>query len=184
MLTAARFAATAHAGQIRKGALREPYLVHPLEVAALVAHATNDCDPELIAAAILHDTVEDTATTLDEIACAFGARIRDYVAEVTDDKSLAKHDQKRIQVETLPRRSDGARLIRLADKVSNLRSLANDPPQHWSRDTARDYIKFCRQIGAIARSISPPLGLDLDAAANRASTRFGLEEAEWRPTSM
>lgn len=184
LLAAASFAATAHAGQIRKGVLREPYLVHPLEVAALVSRATEDRDPVLIAAAILHDTVEDTSTTLDEIASVFGCDIRNYVAEVTDDKSLPKAERKAIQIATLSGRSEGARMIRLADKISNLRSLAKDPPQHWSREAARDYIRFCRRVGAVARSVSRSLGTELDRAAVQAGARFGLEKTECPPTLM
>lgn len=172
VLQAARFAAARHDGQTRKGAKREPYVVHPLEVATLVARATHGADIEVIAAAILHDTVEDTGTSSAEIAAEFGGRIRDLVAEVTDDKSLAKNEQKRVQIETLSGRSTGAKLIRLADKTSNLRSLASDPPRNWSFDEAHRYIAFCRQIGDVARDVSPWLGSELDRAADQASARF------------
>lgn len=122
------FAARKHSDQRRKGAAREPYINHLAEVAELVARASEGTDPELIAAAILHDTVEDTATTKAELTELFGVEVANLVGEVTDNKSLEKEVRKRLQIETAPHKSLRAKVIKLADKTSNLRAIVRSPP--------------------------------------------------------
>ena len=122
------FAARKHSDQRRKGAAREPYINHLAEVAELVARASEGTDPELIAAAILHDTVEDTATTKAELTELFGVEVANLVGEVTDNKSLEKEGRKRLQIETAPHKSLRAKVIKLADKTSNLRAIVRSPP--------------------------------------------------------
>jgi (p)ppGpp synthase/HD superfamily hydrolase len=106
---AADFAARRHSGQVRKGAAREPYLNHLAEVAALLAETAEEPDAWLVAAGWLHDTVEDTETEREELAEHFGETIAALVAEVTDDKSLPKAERKRLQIETAPKKSPGAK---------------------------------------------------------------------------
>ena len=122
------FAAARHVHQRRKGEAAEPYMNHLTEVAELVAVATRGSDPEVIIAAVLHDTVEDTETTLDDLIAEFGERVAGLVAEVTDDKSLAKQTRKDQQIAHAAHASRGAQIIKLADKTSNLRALATSPP--------------------------------------------------------
>src|SRR5579859_7480462 len=110
------FAATKHVDQRRKGEAAEPYMNHLTEVAELVAQATRATDPDIIVAAVLHDTVEDTETTLEEIRAAFGERVAELVGEVTDDKSLPKQTRKDLQVAHAAHASRGAQIIKLADK--------------------------------------------------------------------
>ena len=126
------FAAARHVNQRRKGEAAEPYMNHLTEVAELVAEATRGADPEVIIAAVLHDTVEDTETTLEDVRAAFGERVAGLVAEVTDDKSLPKQTRKELQIEHAAHASRGAQIIKLADKTSNLRALASSPPKGWS----------------------------------------------------
>src|SRR6185295_7574628 len=117
------FAAVAHVDQRRKGDAAEPYMNHLTEVADLVARATGG-DLDVTIAAVLHDAVEDTAVTPAEVAAAFGPRVAALVAEVTDDKSLEKATRKALQIEHAAHASVGAKTIKLADKTSNLRSMA------------------------------------------------------------
>ena len=157
---AADFAARAHAAQHRKGLTKEPYVNHLTEVAALLAEAIEDNDAELIAAAYLHDTLEDTATRYEDLNTRFGADIASLVVEVTDDKSLPKAERKRLQVETMARKSVRAKLLKIADKTSNLRSLVASPPAGWSKARLLEYIEWTEAVVFQARG----LNLVLDAA--------------------
>src|SRR3954447_26827036 len=127
VLRAADAAARWHAHQRRKGAAKEPYVNHLLEVASLVAEATQGNDPDLVVAALLHDAIEDQQVPSELIAREFGSKVAGIVEELTDDKSLDKADRKRLQVETAGKKSREAKLIKLADKTSNLRAVANSP---------------------------------------------------------
>jgi guanosine-3',5'-bis(diphosphate) 3'-pyrophosphohydrolase len=96
VLRAGDVAARWHVHQRRKGAAQEPYINHLLEVAMLVTEATNGEDPELVAAALLHDAIEDQEVPRSVIAEAFGESVAGLVEEVTDDKKLEKHERKRL----------------------------------------------------------------------------------------
>jgi GTP diphosphokinase / guanosine-3',5'-bis(diphosphate) 3'-diphosphatase len=159
------FAATRHVDQRRKGEAAEPYMNHLTEVAELVAQATRATDPEIIVAAILHDTVEDTETTFDEIEAAFGERVAGLVAEVTDDKSLPKQTRKDLQVAHAAHASRGAQIIKLADKTSNLRSMATSPPKGWSDARRMEYVDWARQVVDACRTADPWLAGQFDTAA-------------------
>ncbi len=123
------FAARKHTDHRRKGEREEPYINHLAEVAGLLADATDGHDLDLVLAGLLHDTIEDTETTYDELVNEFGTVVADLVAEVTDDKSLEKVERKRSQVETAPNKSDRAKMIKIADKTSNMRSIIASPPK-------------------------------------------------------
>jgi (p)ppGpp synthase/HD superfamily hydrolase len=159
------FAAGKHAGQSRKGEAAEPYVNHLTEVARLVAQATGGADADLVIAAILHDTVEDTATTFDELTAAFGPRVASLVAEVTDDKSLEKAQRKRLQIEHAGHASTGAKIIKIADKTSNLRALAVSPPKGWPAARKREYLDWSLQVVARCRGVNAWLEAAFDAAA-------------------
>jgi (p)ppGpp synthase/HD superfamily hydrolase len=164
------FAAARHVHQRRKGEAAEPYMNHLTEVAELVAQATRGTDPDIIVAAVLHDTVEDTATTLEELAAQFGERVANLVAEVTDDKSLSKQTRKDLQVEHAAHASRGAQIIKLADKTSNLRSLAASPPKDWSRERITEYVDWATRVVDACRSADPWLASQFDGAARALET--------------
>ena len=164
------FAAERHRDQRRKGAAAEPYINHLAEVAELVARA-DDVDgygfgAELVIAAVLHDVVEDTQTTNDEVSLRFGDRVAAFVAEVTDDKSLPKAERKRLQVEHAAGASMKARMIKLADKTSNLRALVASPPADWPQERREQYLSWARQVVDGCRGASAWLEGQFDAAAN------------------
>ena len=162
---ALRFAAERHAGQKRKGAKGEPHLNHLAEVADLVARATHGRDPELVAAALLHDTVEDTATDHAELVARFGQDVADLVAEATDDTTLPKAERKRLQIVHAPSRTPRAKILKIADKISNLRALARDPPPDWPPERRRDYVNWAREVVAGLRGGCPELEAEFDVAA-------------------
>ena len=146
ILQAARFAAEKHAAQKRKGAAAEPYVNHLLEVAHLVSMALAEPDPNLVIAALLHDSIEDVGVTRQEVAGKFGDDVAGLVAEVTDDKSLSKAERKRLQIVNAPKKSVRAQILKLADKVSNLRALLTSPPADWSLDRRKEYFEWARQV--------------------------------------
>ena len=142
---------------------------HLTEVAGLVAAATGGGDVDLIIAAVLHDTIEDTDTTAVELEAAFGPRIAALVGEVTDDKSLHKSVRKRLQIEHAPHASAGARLIKMADKTSNLRSLAASPPKGWSERRRAQYVAWAARVVEGCRGANAVLAEQFDAAAANAT---------------
>jgi guanosine-3',5'-bis(diphosphate) 3'-pyrophosphohydrolase len=146
VLAAARFAAEKHARQKRKGANGEPYFNHLVEVAELVAASSENVDVELVMAALLHDTVEDTGVTLQELEERFGSDVAGLVAEVTDDKSLPQEKRKDLQVQNAHKKSERAQVLKLADKISNLRSILSSPPVGWSLERKRQYFEWARQV--------------------------------------
>ena len=150
------FAAKKHRDQRRKDADASPYINHPIEVAALLARA-GVSDPVLLRAAILHDTIEDTQTTADELDRAFGAEVRRVVEEVTDDKSLPKAERKRLQVEHAPHLSERARQVKIADKISNVRAIAEEPPKDWSWERRWEYLDWADRVVAGCRGLNAAL---------------------------
>ncbi|MFP6747815.1 MAG: HD domain-containing protein [Alphaproteobacteria bacterium] len=141
-----RFAADCHAGHRRKGESREPYVNHVIEVAELVATATKGEDINLVAAALLHDVLEDTEVTRAEMAGKFNTDIADLVHEVTNDQALTKAAQKAAQITSAPGKSDRAKILKLSDKTANFRSILNSPPRDWSVAHKRDYLEHGRQV--------------------------------------
>ena len=146
LLRAVNFAAERHRNQRRKDEEASPYVNHPIAVSLLLADVGGVTDPEVLAAAILHDTIEDTRTTAEELQTAFGARIRSLVEEVTDDKSLAKEERKRRQIEHAQSLSVGAVLIKLGDKISNVSDVTNSPPATWNTERRREYLDWAESV--------------------------------------
>ena len=159
------FAAERHTEQRRKGAIEEPYVNHLAEVAELVAVATDGRDANLVGAAVLHDTIEDTNTTRLEIASWFNDDIAALVTEVTDDKTLPKEQRKQRQIEEAPKKSPRAKIIKLADKTSNLRSLLRSPPRDWDKRRRLEYLDWAMDVVAGLRGASPWLERRFDEAA-------------------
>ncbi|XP_060611434.2 guanosine-3',5'-bis(diphosphate) 3'-pyrophosphohydrolase MESH1 [Anolis sagrei] len=146
LLDAAHFAACKHSSQRRKDPERTPYINHPIGVAQILAQEGGVTDLAVLQAALLHDTVEDTDTTFLEIEERFGAEVRRIVEEVTDDKALPKMERKRLQVEHAAGSSPGARLVKLADKLYNLRDLNRSTPQGWSEKRVQDYFLWASEV--------------------------------------
>jgi len=148
LMKAAFRAATWHSAQRRKGTAAEPYINHLLEVANLVAEATGGDDTNLVVAALLHDAVEDQPVSRATIAAEFGEEVAAVVMEVTDDKSLPKAERKRLQIENAPHKSPRASIIKVADKISNLRALASSPPADWPMERQLAYVQWARDVVA------------------------------------
>ncbi len=161
------FAAKKHAHQRRKGVLEEPYINHLADVTRLLAAATEGRDTVLALAGLLHDTIEDTETTFDEIEAEFGREVADLVAEVSDDKSLPKAERKQLQIEKAPAKSDRAKMLKLADKTSNLQSIIHSPPVDWSLERKREYFKWARDVVAGCRGVNEYLEKEFDRTWRR-----------------
>jgi (p)ppGpp synthase/HD superfamily hydrolase len=158
------FAARKHVHHRRKGLAAEPYINHLAEVALLLAEATDGKDTELVIAGLLHDCIEDQGVTFGELAELFGADVAGLVAEVTDDKSLQKAERKRLQVAHAPHKSERARMLKIADKTSNLRSMKSSPPKHWDEQRRREYFEWARAVVAGCRGVSAFLEARFDEA--------------------
>jgi len=170
LLRALEFAAARHRDQRRKDALASPYINHPIAVAAALWHEGEVRDPVALTAAILHDTIEDTATTAAELAARFGAEVAAVVVEVTDDKTLPKLQRKQLQIEHAPHLSRPAKLVKLADKLCNLRDIIEAPPANWALERRAAYVTWTRDVVAGLRGTCPPLEAAFDAAQARWTT--------------
>jgi GTP diphosphokinase / guanosine-3',5'-bis(diphosphate) 3'-diphosphatase len=172
LLQAASFAAKKHRYQKRKGSDGEPYINHPLEVANLLANVGKVDDYDILIAAVLHDTVEDTETTETEITEIFGKTVSSYVLEVTDDKSLPKSERKQKQIEHAPHLSNGAKQIKLADKISNISDVTNNPPHDWTLKTKIEYVTWGEKVAAGLRGVNANLERYFDEIVSKARTKF------------
>lgn len=173
LMQACDYAARRHAGQTRDGAAREPYVNHVIEVAARVA-ASPAADEVLVIGALLHDVIEDTDGTAEEIAALFGAEVAALVLEVTDDKSLPKAERKARQEATVASKSAQARRIKLADKAANLAALCDSPPVDWDAARRRAYLDWALRVIAGCRGVDAVLEAAFDAEAARVHRALGL----------
>jgi GTP diphosphokinase / guanosine-3',5'-bis(diphosphate) 3'-diphosphatase len=164
VLKAMAFAARKHRHQRRKDQEASPYINHPIDLADILANEAQITDELVIAAAILHDTVEDTGTTPDELTREFGAEISGIVAEVTDDKTRTKEERKRLQIEHAPGASFRAQQIKIADKIANLRDIARSPPVDWSLERKRAYFDWSKRVVDGVRGRHAPLEALFDEA--------------------
>jgi GTP diphosphokinase / guanosine-3',5'-bis(diphosphate) 3'-diphosphatase len=156
ILSAATFAAERHRDQRRKGKHASPYINHPLALASLLAER-GERDAALLMAALLHDTVEDTATSFADLEHAFGREVADIVREVTDDKALSKAERKRLQIEHAAHLSRRAMLVKLADKICNLHDIIVSPPTDWSLQRQREYFDWAKAVVDPMRGVHPQL---------------------------
>ncbi len=156
------FAAKKHTNQKRKGADEQPYINHPLEVLNLLTSVGKVEDFDVLIAAVLHDTIEDTKTTKEEITELFGAEVCKMVLELTDDKALPKAERKRLQVEHAPYISKGAQQIKLCDKISNIRDVLENPPAGWSDERRGEYVKWGEDVVAGLRGANIELERQFD----------------------
>ena len=169
---ALHFAADKHRDQRRKGEDASPYINHPIVVAETLARF-GVTDPVTLQAAVLHDTIEDTETTPEELGEVFGAEVRDVVLEVTDDKSLPKRERKERQVLEAPGLSRRAKVVRIADKVSNVHDVLHSPPADWTVDWRLSYIEWTERVVDGCRGCHPELEAHFDRMV--AEARRGLE---------
>ena len=146
ILKAAHFAAHKHRNQRRKDEEKTPYINHPISVAKIISEIGNIEDPEVLAAALLHDTIEDTETTVDELIDNFGERVCSLVQEVTDDKNLPKMERKQRQIEHAKEISEGAALIKLGDKISNVTDITDTPPTDWDSNRRLEYFEWAEKV--------------------------------------
>jgi (p)ppGpp synthase/HD superfamily hydrolase len=170
---AAAYAAQQHIGQRRKGDRAEPYVNHVIEVAAMLAAATEGGDAVLVMGGLLHDTLEDTDTTYEDLVERFGPEVAALVQEVTDDKSLPKDVRKRLQIEKTPHKSVRAKLLKIADKTSNLRGLVESPPTGWTAERLRDYVVWAADVVRSCRGLNATLEAQFDEAHDEARRKFG-----------
>ncbi len=168
LLEAASLSAKKHRFQTRKGAESEPYINHPLEVANILANIGNVTDHEILMAAILHDTIEDTETTAEELTALFGERVCRIVLEVTDDKSLAKEERKLKQIEHAPHLSVEAKQVKLADKISNITDVVGNPPHDWTYERRVEYVNWGEKVVTGLRGANAAMELHFGELVKRA----------------
>ena len=157
VLKAAQFAALKHRDQRRKDVEASPYINHPISVARVIAEVGGVDDPEILVAALLHDTLEDTDTSSEELDEEFGERVRKLVEEVTDDKGLPKGARKERQIDHAANISQGAVLIKLGDKISNVLDVTNSPPTNWSLERRKDYLDWAEAVINNCSDVNPSL---------------------------
>lgn len=149
VVRATEYAARMHVGQFRKSDAKVPYLNHPIDAMCKLVEIGKVDDAEVLAAAVLHDTVEDckhNGASIEDIKELFGKRVASLVAEVTDDKSLGKAERKRLQIEHAPHKSKGAKLIKMADKLSNLGDMRERPPLSWDNERIQGYFVWAYHV--------------------------------------
>jgi (p)ppGpp synthase/HD superfamily hydrolase len=181
VLRAADAAARWHVHQRRKGAAEEPYINHLLEVASLVAAATEGKNPTVVIAALLHDAIEDQEVPRELIAREFGEDVATLVEEVTDDRQLDKQQRKRIQAETACKKTDDAKRIKLADKTSNLRAVTFSPPRDWSVKQRLEYVRWAKEVASGLQGVSLLLEQQFDRAAEEAERSIHVSAGRVAP---
>jgi guanosine-3',5'-bis(diphosphate) 3'-pyrophosphohydrolase len=164
LIKALAFAADKHRNQRRKDADASPYINHPIALADVLANEAGIEDERVLVAAILHDTIEDTEATEQEVVRHFGQEVADIVCEVTDDKALPKAERKRLQVEHAPTLSRRAKLVKLADKIANLRDIASSPPKDWPLERRQEYFDWAKAVVEGGRGVHPELERIFDEA--------------------
>jgi guanosine-3',5'-bis(diphosphate) 3'-pyrophosphohydrolase len=163
ILKAAEFAARKHRDQRRKDRAASPYINHPISLAEILSRVGRVTSAKVLAAALLHDTLEDTETTRGELRRYFGPSIAEIVEEVTDDKRLPKQRRKELQVEHAAHISKSAKLVKLADKIANLSDIVTSPPADWSLQRKREYFDWAKRVIDQVRGTNADLERRFDA---------------------
>jgi len=176
LLKAIAFAADKHRRQRRKDAEASPYINHPIAVATVLAAEGDVSDEATLLAAVLHDTVEDTQTTFVELEEHFGAEVASLVRELTDDKSLEKGERKRLQVEHARESSIGAKQVKIADKICNVRDITVSPPADWPLHRRREYLTWSEKVVAGCRDVNPKLDEAFNQALAQGRATLDLEQ--------
>jgi len=175
-LKAMKFSAEKHRHQRRKDEQASPYINHPIEVANVLWTVGDVYDVTTIVAALLHDTIEDTNTTREEVLDNFGEEVLALVLEVSDDKSLSKQERKAGQIAKAPYLSLGAKQLKLADKICNISDIANFPPQDWSWQRRFDYLEWAEAVVAGLRGVNAKLETYFDETLADARKKLALEK--------
>jgi GTP diphosphokinase / guanosine-3',5'-bis(diphosphate) 3'-diphosphatase len=185
ILKALEFAAARHRTQFRKGLDKTPFINHPIQVASLLANEGDETDPVLLAAAILHDVIEDTVNTVEErdeltriIAGIFGEQILSLTMEVTDDKTLAKIERKRLQIENASHKSVNAKKLKIADKIMNLRDITDNPPADWPLQRISDYFDWAENVVAGLRGVNNKLEEIFDESLAFGRSKYGFKPVQ------
>lgn len=173
LLRALAFAAERHRRQRRKDSDRTPYINHPIAVAEAIAALGQVEDLEILQAALLHDTLEDTATTPEELDARFGPAVRHLVEEVTDDKRLPKEERKRLQIEHSPRLSRSAQAIKIADKICNVADITPTQPADWPLERKRAYLAWAERVVEGCRGCNPGLERRFDEVLKERRAALG-----------
>lgn len=163
LFQALSFAAQRHAGQRRKDSAASPYINHIIDVTKALLEIGGVDDSATLLAAILHDTIEDTTTTGEELEARWGAEVRSIVEECTDDKRLPKAERKHLQVLNAPHKSPKARLVKIADKLCNITDVLDSSRTEWSLQRRREYLEWAEAVVAGLRGINPALEAAFDA---------------------
>ena len=140
------YAAQKHSRQKRKNKEGTPYINHLIDVTYLLVEVGKETDTDIILAAILHDTIEDTSATYNELAGKFGISVANYVMEVTDDKSLPEEERKQKQVDDAPNLSPKVKILKLCDKISNITDVIHNPPVFWSLKRKMRYLDWSEKV--------------------------------------
>lgn len=164
ILKALEFSARKHKNQRRKDVEASPYINHPISLANILCNEAHVTDVNVICGALLHDTIEDTETEPEELQDEFGVEIKDIVMDVTDDTSLHRHQRKQAQIDHAPHISREAKLVKLADKISNLRDVSSNPPPSWSLDRRQQYFEWANKVIDQLRGTDAQLESIFDAA--------------------
>lgn len=175
LLEAVDFSADKHRFQRRKDEHATPFINHPIKVAYRLT-AAGESDVTMLMAALLHDTIEDTETTAEELSMKFGQEVADIVLELTNEDHLSREEQQRQQLLRARDRSERARKIKLADKVCNVFDILHHPPQGWSKTQKMDYIRHAGQLVDLIRGTQPVLEQAFDELYRQASERFHAVE--------
>ena len=173
VLKALHFAANKHRDQRRKGAEASPYINHLIEAAELLSGVGGVSDLPTLQAAILHDTLEDTTTTPEELDKIFGSEVRRIVEEVSDDQSLSSAARKQMQIDHAPHLSTRAKMIKIADKIANIRSMVETPPPKWSLERKREYLNWSERVVAGCRGTNEALERLFDDRVKAAKASIG-----------
>lgn len=174
LLRALAFAAEKHRDHRRKDANASPYINHLIAVARVLAEEGHVADEELLVAAVLHDTIEDTKTSFAELEEHFGQGVAGIVREVTDDKTLAKEVRKRLQEEHAPQASALARQLKIADKICNIRDIMHSPPANWPAERQREYLLWTVRVVAGCRRVNSLLDQAFDETVRVAARHLGV----------
>jgi guanosine-3',5'-bis(diphosphate) 3'-pyrophosphohydrolase len=179
ILKALEFAAGRHKSQFRKGSDKSPYINHPIQVANLLANEAKEKDPALIAAAILHDVIEDTVNTkkqkkelIEQIRETFGDEVLSITLEVTDDKSLSKKERKRMQIVHAPKLSEKAKKLKLADKTMNVNDITDHPPVTWPLRRIKKYLDWSEKVVAGLRGVNKKLEDNFDESLKAGREKY------------
>lgn len=183
LLQALAFAAEKHRDQRRKDQVATPYINHPISLVYILWHEAGISDPTVLIGALLHDTVEDTDTCLEDLSALFGEEVERIVAQLTDNKALPRAVRKQQQVDHAAQVDDQAKLIKLADKIHNLRDLVKSPPLSWTQQRRWEYCAWSKQVVDQLRGVHATLEALFDDIFAQAIALYGPESAGPSPAS-